>query len=152
MLSSALATYNGLRGAAPMPAYRDLRPERFGAALAHIALVECLADGAKRFRIRLAGTEIENRKFGYVGGAFVEDVEPAHYRDHLVAAYGHACRANAPTFERVVSQYSFGNFVYMRLILPLSGRGNGAGFLLVATERTSELKKLMLRVHDSGSA
>lgn len=137
--------YQAMRGAAPMLAYAALRPERFGAALHHIALID-VAEG-HRFRIRLAGSEIENRDLGYVAGAYVDAITPKHYRKQLLAAYGDGVKAAAPLYERIESRYAFGTFDYDRLILPVTRDGQTVGMLLVATQRSRRLAVLMATPH-----
>ncbi len=145
VLPGVWAAYQAMRGSATVLAYADLRPERFGAALHHIALID-VADG-RRFRVRLAGSEIENRKLGYVAGAHIDAIAPKHYRKQLLAAYADGVREAAPLYERVESRYDFGTFDYDRLILPITRDGHSVGMLLVATQRSRRLAVLMDSPH-----
>ena len=117
----------------------ELRPERFAKALEHTAIVERLEAPRRGHRIRLCGSDIENRDFGIVRGAFVEDAQPAWYRDHLVAQIGGAIARAEPIYQHVAAELDGKAFAFTRLMLPLtSGPASACDMLLVATVRPSD--------------
>lgn len=116
----------------------ELRPERFAAALQHIAIVEQVAAPRAGLRIRLCGSDIENKDFGLVRGAFLEDVRPAWYRDHLVGEVAGAFARAVPIYQRVEAEIDKKSFAFARLMLPLAGAGGACDMLLVATVRPSD--------------
>lgn len=125
-------------GRAVLPS-AELRPERFARALEHTALVERLESPRRGHRIRLCGADMENRDFGIVRGAFLEDVRPPWYRDHIVEQVGNAIARAAPVHTQVSAELDGKSFAFTRLMLPLaSGPGGTCDMLLVATVRPSD--------------
>lgn len=117
----------------------ELRPERFAKALEHTALLERVDAPRRGHRIRLCGSDMENRDFGIVRGAFIEDVRPSWYRDHLVEQIAAAMARSAPIYQRVAAVVDGKAFAFTRLMLPLSsGAGAACDMLLVATVRPSD--------------
>lgn len=117
----------------------ELRPERFAKALEHTALVERVESPRRGHRIRLCGADMENRDFGIVRGAFIEDVKPPWYRDHLVDQVAGAIVRAEPIYQRVEAELDGRAFVFTRLMLPLAnGAGGACDMLLVATVRPSD--------------
>jgi hypothetical protein len=117
----------------------ELRPERFAKALEHTAMVERLESPRRGHRIRLCGSDMENRDFGIVRGAFLEDVQPGWYRDHLVEQVAGAIARAAPVYQQVAAELDGKAFAFTRLMLPLaSGAGTACDMLLVATVRPSD--------------
>ena len=117
----------------------ELRPERFAKALEHTAVVERLDAPRRGHRIRLCGSDMENRDFGIVRGAFIEDAQPPWYRDHLVAEVSNAIARAAPIYQRVDAELDGKAFAFNRLMLPLaSGAARACDMLLVATVRPSD--------------
>lgn len=117
---------------------KELRPEAFAPALQHIAIVERAAAPRAGLRIRLCGADMENRDFGIVRGAYLEDVQPDWYRDHLVAEIGGAIARGLPLHLRIEAELDGQRFVFTRLLLPLSSGGGSCDMLLVATVRPSD--------------
>lgn len=116
----------------------ELRPEHFAKALEHTALLERVTSPRPGHRIRLCGSDMENRDFGIVRGAFIEDVQPSWYRDHLVEQIAAAIVRSAPVYQHVAAEIDGKAFAFSRLMLPLgSGAGAGCDMLLVATVRPS---------------
>ncbi len=125
-------------GRAVLPS-AELRPERFAKALEHTALVERLDSPRRGHRIRLCGADMENRDFGIQRGAFLEDIRPAWYRDHLVEQVGSAIERAAPVYTQVSAELDGKAFTFTRLMLPLASAAGGAcDMLLVATVRPSD--------------
>lgn len=117
----------------------ELRPERFAKALEHTAIVERLETPRRGHRIRLCGSDMENRDFGIVRGAFIEDARPAWYRDHLVAQIGGAIARAAPIYQHVEAELDGKAFGFARLMLPLASvAASACDMLLVATVRPSD--------------
>jgi hypothetical protein len=117
----------------------ELRPERFARALEHTALVERLDEPRRGHRIRLCGADMENRDFGILRGAFIEDVQPAWYRDHLVEQVSGAIARAEPIYQQVSAELDGKAFTFTRLMLPLVSKdGSACDMLLVATVRPSD--------------
>ncbi|HEY7611150.1 MAG TPA: hypothetical protein VIF14_18125 [Alphaproteobacteria bacterium] len=116
----------------------ELRPERFAPALEHIAIVERLSAPRSGHRIRLCGADIENKDFGLVRGAFLEDAQPAWYRDHLLGEVSRAIARAEPVRQRVEAEIDGKSFTFTRLMLPLSSGTGACDMLLVATIRPSQ--------------
>ena len=116
----------------------ELRPERFARALEHTAIVERLETPRRGHRIRLCGADMENRDFGIVRGAFIEDAQPPWYRDHLVAQVAGAIARAAPVYQHVEAMIDGNAFTFTRLMLPLTSAGAACDMLLVATVRPSD--------------
>ncbi len=116
----------------------ELRPERFARALEHTALVERIETPRSGHRIRLCGSDMENRDFGIHRGAFLEDARPPWYRDHLVEQVSGAIARTAPVYQRVEAVIDGKSFAFTRLMLPLASGSNPiCDMLLVATVRPS---------------
>jgi hypothetical protein len=116
----------------------ELRPERFARTLEHTAIVERIDTPRNGHRIRLCGADMENRDFGIVRGAFLEDVQPAWYRDHLVAEVSGAIARAAPVYQHVEAVIDGSAFTFERLMLPLASAAGTCDMLLVATVRHSD--------------
>jgi hypothetical protein len=134
---AALRDYwrEAVAGRACLPA-SELRPERFARALEHTALVERIEG---RHRIRLCGADMENRDLGLVRGAFLEDLRPPWYRDHVVAEVAGAIARSVPVYQQVEAVMDGKAFAFTRLMLPLaSAAGAACDMLLVASVRPSD--------------
>ena len=117
----------------------ELRPERFARALEHTAILERLEEPRRGHRIRLCCSDMENRDFGIVRGAFIEDGRPPWCREHLVEQIASAIARAEPTYQRVEAELDGKAFAFTRLMLPLSsGTGAVCDMLLVATLRPSD--------------
>jgi hypothetical protein len=116
----------------------ELRPERFASVLEHIGIVERVASPRRGHRIRLCGADIENKDFGIVRGAFVEDARPPWYRDHLVSEVTAAIERAQPAYQRVEATMDDKTFAFSRLLLPLASASGVCDMLLVATIRPSD--------------
>jgi hypothetical protein len=129
-------------GRACLPA-SELRPERFARSLEHTAIVERVEG---RHRIRLCGADMENREIGLTRGAFLEDVRPPWYRDHLVAEVAGAIARSAPVYQHVEAEIDGKAFTFTRLMLPLaSAAGVACNMLLVVSVRPSDNMMSALR-------
>jgi hypothetical protein len=124
----------------------ELRPERFAPALEHIGIVERLESPRRGHRIRLCGADIENRDFGLVRGAFLEDTQPDWYREHLVAQITDAIARAAPVYQRVDAEIDGTVFAFTRLMLPLASASGICDMILVATVRPSDHIVTAMRV------
>jgi len=116
----------------------ELRPEKFAAALEHTAIVERLEQPRRGHRIRLCGADMENRDFGILRGAFIEDAQPPWYRDHLVSEITGALARARPLYQHVDAEIDKRSFSFARLLLPLTSGGGACDMLLVATVRPSD--------------
>lgn len=116
----------------------ELRPERFASALEHIGIVERVVSPRRGHRIRLCGADIENKDFGIVRGAFLEDARLPWYRDRLVGEVAAAMARAAPIYQRVEAAMDDKTFAFARLLLPLSSGGGDCDMLIVATIRPAD--------------
>jgi hypothetical protein len=116
----------------------ELRPEKFATVLEHTAIVERLEQPRLGHRIRLCGADMENRDFGILRGAFVEDARPPWYRDHLVAELTGALARARPIYQHVAAEIDGRSFSFTRLMLPLTSGSGVCDMLLVATVRPSD--------------
>jgi hypothetical protein len=130
----------------PLLVAKELRPERFAPALQHIAIVERLEAPRAGLRIRLCGADMENKDFGIVRGAYIEDVKPGWYRDHLVAETAGAVKRAIPLHQRVEAEIDGQRHAFTRLFLPLSSDGRTCDQLIVASIRPSEHLVSAMRV------
>ncbi|MGH7005012.1 MAG: PAS domain-containing protein [Alphaproteobacteria bacterium] len=122
----------------PFPLNVELRPERFAAALQHIGIIERAETPRAGLRIRLCGSDIENKDFGITRGAYIEDAQPPWYRDHLAPEIEAAMARVAPVYQRVETEMDEQKVAFARLLLPLTGDGRGGDMLLVAAIRPSD--------------
>jgi hypothetical protein len=116
----------------------ELRPERFAQALEYIGIVERVEAPRRGHRVRLCGANIENKDFGIVRGAFLEDARPAWYRDHLVAEVAGAMARAEPVYQRVEADIDDKTFAFSRLMLPLASSTGACDMILVASVRPSD--------------
>ena len=117
----------------------DFRPEACATVLAHLAVIERLAEAIPFLKIRLTGERIVNPGFGFVKGSFVEKLTPEWYRDHLMTGYMSAFVAGEPLYQLVRVVFRCQVILYRRLILPLTAKGDRVDMLLVASIRTRRL-------------
>jgi len=116
---------------------KELRPERFARALEHTGLVERTETPRQGLRIRLCGGDMENKDFGIVRGAYLEDAQPEWYRDHLVGEITRAMGRAEPIHQSVKAEINNDTFQFARLMLPLTGGTGDCDVLLIATVRPS---------------
>ncbi|MCW5773428.1 MAG: hypothetical protein KIT16_17435 [Rhodospirillaceae bacterium] len=128
---------DAVKGRSCLPA-SEMRPELFARALPYIAIVERAEMPRPGLRIRLCGSDIENRDFGLVRGAYLEDVRPEWYRAHLVPAIAGAIDAGRPRYQRIDAEIDGKSYAFTRLLLPLASGGEACDSLIVATVRQSD--------------
>ena len=117
---------------------KELRPEKFAAALQYIAIVERTREPRAGHRIRLCGADMENRDFGVTRGAYLEDVSPPWYREHVVSEVSDAMKRGVPIHQRIEADLGGEIHNFTRLFLPLTSGGGQCDMLLVATVRPSD--------------
>jgi len=137
-LAQLYAYWRATAAGRPIIHNKELRPENFATALQHIAIVERTETPRAGLRIRLCGADMENRAFGIVRGAYLEDVVPQWYRTHVLGEVGGALARCVPIHQRVEAELDGQNFAFTRLLLPLSSGGPVCDMVLVATVRPSD--------------
>ena len=80
---------------------------------------------------------MENKDFGIVRGAFLEDARPPWYRDHVAGEIARAIERSQPVCQRVTAEIDKQTFAFTRLMLPLTRGGGACDTLLVASVRPS---------------
>lgn len=125
--------WNSARRERPWLAWRDFRPEKCGAVLTRVALIDAPQPDETGHRIRLTGEAITNPRLGFAKGRLVEHIIPNWYRDHLVACYGETFADGQPHCQLVVVSFGLSESAYERLILPATRGGTQVDLILVAT-------------------
>ncbi|HZD24817.1 MAG TPA: hypothetical protein VE631_01050 [Alphaproteobacteria bacterium] len=113
----------------------DFRPERLGADIYRIMLVERYPADSHEFRLRLVGAATEYPALGLHGGRFVDEIQPAPYRDYLLHYYRSAFAAPVPAFHRVDGRIEGRDVGYWRLTLPMSLAREHCDLLLIAVHK-----------------
>lgn len=121
--------WDRIRGDRPMPSRRDVQPRDIKALLPHVFLVDLIGDPA-RYRIRLAGTEVNNRFGLELTGYFIEDLDLGDRKDAILESYGATVAAAAPTLASEDFVRRDGRPMrYRRLLCPLSTDGRAVDML-----------------------
>jgi len=133
LLRELYAYWQARRGARFAPARRDLDPLDLPRLLPHLLLTEVVTQTEpngghqRRYRYRLAGTEVE-RHFGCsMGGRWIDELMQGRYRGYVLDLYERLVASRRPIY----SQSIYGRLglerragmVTRRLMLPLSGDG-----------------------------
>lgn len=111
--------WNHLRGDAPLPLARDLRPEDIPYALGHVALVEA-EHGTGRFRYRLVGTELTELWGRELRGAYVDETYGFAIRQEVLGAYRRVVRTGRPLGRTRIFGLRTTMLGYRRLMLPFA--------------------------------
>ncbi len=112
------------------PRRQALDPVEFAHLVGAINLIERDPDGRLRFRIR--GERIFATENAAGEPQFVDQLEPATYRDIVIRDYSEAMDSDAPSASRVtVAVHGHEPLIYRRLMLPLLGRTGAPDTLLM---------------------
>jgi hypothetical protein len=139
-LATLLGYWQTKRGAAALPARRDIDPLEMGSGLLpHLVLCDLFERGT-RVRFRLVGTEVVKRLGVDPTGKFLDDAATGDYRDVLAALHRLVYCERAPVFAE--SRFSWGagrRLEAQHLLLPLTQGGADpaialAGFVFRASE------------------
>lgn len=140
LLRELYAYWQARRGTRFAPARRDIDPLDLPRLLPHLLLTEVVTqaepDGGpqRRYRYRLAGTEVE-RHFGCsMGGRWIDELMQGRYRGYVLDLYERLVASRRPIY----SQSIYGRLglerragmVTRRLMLPLSSDGETIDMVL----------------------
>lgn len=140
LLRELYAYWLARRGTRFAPARRDIDPLDLPRLLPHLLLTEVVTQAGpngtprRRYRYRLAGTEVE-RHFGCsMGGRWIDELMQGRYRTYVLDLYERVIASRRPLY----SQSIYGRLglerragmVTKRLMLPLSGDGETIDMLL----------------------
>ena len=115
--------WNRIRGDRPMPSRRDIRPRDIQSLLPHIFLVDVLRE-PMRFRIRLAGTEVNSRFGEELTGQALEEIDLGTEAPRGLEIYAATVTEREPTLSMADYTRADGRPMrYRRLLCPLSTDG-----------------------------
>ena len=118
-----------IRGDRRMPSRRDIQPKDIKALLPHVFLVDVLRH-PPRFRIRLAGTEVNNRFDTDLTGRFLDELDLGSRQQDILAAYAATVDAGEPSLDSEEFLRGDGRPLrYRRLLCPLSSDGQTVDML-----------------------
>lgn len=121
------------QAAGGLPSIQAFDPLHLPKVLQHIWIVE-VDPATQRFRVRLAGENINAIYGRNIGGQYFRDVYDPSDLDTIVARYGR-CLSQPAVFRATGSVYAAAGRLTAgeRLALPMLGRGGGTDTLLGAT-------------------
>lgn len=150
LLAELYGYWSNCRGERFAPARGDIDPVDIPHLLPHIALSEIVSDGdGRRFRCRLAGTQIEERFGCSLTNRYLDEVKYGRYHDYIIGLYERIIAEQAPIYsEGSFSDGDQNTLCAKRLMLPLSEDGETvtmvlAGIVYVASDpgfRTTVLR------------
>ncbi|MBS0469590.1 MAG: PAS domain-containing protein [Proteobacteria bacterium] len=118
-----------------VPQRADFRPERAGKFLRHIMLCEAQLDGQSAVRMRLVGTEFENRIQRDVRGKDYLDFLPEAHHASAIESVREIVTRPCGLWQVMPVHYERGFAHYLELtIFPLRPGADGADLLLVLTQ------------------
>ncbi|MFC3228825.1 PAS domain-containing protein [Marinibaculum pumilum] len=128
-LVRAFDYWDRIRGDRRMPSRRDIQPKDIKALLPHVFLVDVLRH-PPRFRIRLAGTEVNNRFGTDLTGRFLDELDLGSRQQAILAAYAATVDAGEPSLDSEEYLRRDGRPLrYRRLLCPLSSDGRTVDML-----------------------
>ena len=123
LLAELYVYWSSRRGERFAPARSDIDPVDIPQLLPYIALSEIVEDGngGRRFRYRLAGTQIEAHFGCSLTNRYLDELKHGSYLDYITGLYDRLIAEKAPVY----SENCFGNdetnsLAVKRLMLPLS--------------------------------
>ncbi len=161
LLAELYAYWSKCRGERFAPARADIDPVDIPHLLPHVALSEIVSDGSghrRRFRYRLAGTQIEERFGCALTNHYLDELKQGQYLAHIVGLYERIIADKVPVYsEGSFSDGDRNTLWAKRLMLPLSEDGATVTMVLVGilyldsdpAHRTTVLR-VQDRFHPSG--
>ena len=145
--------WQDMRGDHRAPPYRSFDPVAIPQVLANILVTDVVTaeDGARRYRYRLCGTEVEENFGCPMGGKFIDELMSGEYLDYISGLYDRVVEGKTPVF----SQSSYGDFDRglhtKRLMLPMTSDGETIDIVLSIQTffRSSLLSEPILIQQDS---
>lgn len=124
MLAALLTYWRAKRGAAPIPARREIDPLEMGPALLpHLVLCDLL-DRGTRARFRLVGTEVVKRLGVDPTAKFLDAAAEGAYRDQLASLHRLVYCERAPVYAESRFSWRAGRRLeVLHLLLPLTQGG-----------------------------
>ena len=133
LLLGLLRHWEAKRGARPLPARADFRPEEMQSFLGHIFLVDVERE-PRRFRFRLLGTEIVTSYGVELTGKYTDVVQPPSYRAMIERHYGQVADEMRPMAHRMrFTEHPGKIHQLVRLATPLSDDGTCVNMLMLAS-------------------
>jgi hypothetical protein len=126
-----------LRSKAPpgrLPGRQHIEPAEIPDLLPHIALLEVVpqAEGAPRFRVRLAGTSVVTSHGSEITGRFLDDIVEGPPGAAVLEKCQEAVRSGRPNHRRsVVAVPGREHVVYERIVFPLARDGEHVDMLVI---------------------
>jgi hypothetical protein len=134
-----LAHWNGMRGAARIPAWHGLETRELAAMSASLTFFDVVENaGETRLLSRYRGERI-NEAFGdHRGKQFLDEILPPSYRDAALATYRQVLVTQLPVYTIADLRDRNGRIVhYERLLLPYGRDGNVVDRILASLETVS---------------
>jgi hypothetical protein len=132
-LQTALAVWQARRGSRTMPARSDLTLRDLKTVLPNLAFIDIVRDDARtRFKVRLAGSALDNFLSGTPTGRFVDEAVPSRFAEKWAALWQPPISARTPT--RTVGRVEFPNrryFMSESLFAPLAADGEAPDILML---------------------
>lgn len=132
-LRVVLDHWNAVRGAARMPARREIDPVALKEALG-IVMIARREPALDDYRFSLFGTEIARAQQTDYTSKLASQLEPKAYADIVLSSYRRAQATGRPYYGRISISVDHELVSYHRLVLPLADDGETVDALLVASE------------------
>lgn len=131
-LQDLLDYWRAKRGIRKYPARADIDPLDLRAVLGNINLVDVVlqADGTKRFRYRLFGTDFVFYHGADLTGRWIDDVPNPDFRAELVGMYAGVADSGEPRLLTYDYIYESRRHRFQAVILPLSANGTDVDMIL----------------------
>lgn len=133
-LAETLRVWRRLCGTRIAPTRREIQPADFRRILSRLALVEILPEtqGADRYRYRLMGTRLAGQDACDLTGRTLSAHPWADQRAIVHAAFEQVRATGQPVYREDVRRDGDAQYIYARLVLPLSEDGETVTHLLLA--------------------
>lgn len=131
-LKGLLDYWRGKCSPGRLPARADIDPLELKSLLGNINLIEVVreADGSRRFRYRLFGTEFVFYHGGDLTGQWVDQIGNAVYRQQLVGLYEHVVATGATPMLSYDYILDSRRHRFQAVILPLASDGREIDMIL----------------------
>jgi hypothetical protein len=127
-----LSYWEQKRPAGQLPARADLDPVDLKPLLGWLSLIE-VRPTAPRFALRLLGSAHPPRLFGPRHGQDISTMQPAAYRDAVMAQFETTLSRQAPTLHENTLSFGIYRFCYQRIALPLAKDHVTPDMLMIAS-------------------